>query len=244
MVATAFNQAPTPEAFVVCPPGENTPSPVLLDEAVDHLNRIYVAKGLEAAREIGEYVLRAFFDGDLKAFHAKGRKQMSFRRLAGRQDLLPSYSHIYNCVAVVEQLRQLPKDIGEALSVSHHKALFTVRNPGDKRALADRAVEQKMTVRALRKAVAESLHESGQRSKAGRPPLPSCVKGFRKVIRAIETIDEPTTGEPLFAHFTLEESRDLLAELDDKLEQLASARRAMQERIEAAESGRVGVITR
>lgn len=45
-------------------PGAADLQPALLDEAVADLNRIYVRKGLETAREVGVYVLDRFFGGD------------------------------------------------------------------------------------------------------------------------------------------------------------------------------------
>ena len=47
-------------------PGESDVDSQILDQAVIELNRIYIAKGLEAARAMGEYVLETFFDGSLE----------------------------------------------------------------------------------------------------------------------------------------------------------------------------------
>ncbi len=46
-------------------PRQSTVEVDLLDQAVDAINSTYIGKGLEMARDIGEYVLATFFDGDL-----------------------------------------------------------------------------------------------------------------------------------------------------------------------------------
>lgn len=217
-------------------PGEESIDDSVMDEVVDQLNTIYITKGLEAAREMGEYVLRKFFNGDLNAFRTRGRKHMSFRRLAGKQQLLPSYTYIYNSVALVGQLRVLPRDIGKALSISHHRALFTVADPGRKQELAKRAVEQKMTVRLFNKEIKKYCEGRARKSKAGRPALPSCVKEFRKIIRAIEAIDVGEFDDGIIDRYPPEQAKRLLKEMDEKLHQLSDYREALSEQIRAVES--------
>jgi len=218
-------------------PGEEFIDDRMMDRVVDQLNAIYISKGLEAAKEMGEYVLEEFFAGDLNAFHTRGRKHMSFRRLAGKQKLLASYTYIYNSVALVEQLRMLPENIGNALSISHHRALFTVADLGTKQELAKRTVERKMTVRMLNKEIKKCSNGRERKSKAGRPPLPGCVKEFRKIIRAIDAIDVGEFDEGVINRYPPEAARQLIDEMDDKLHQLRSYRDELLVRMQAVEFG-------
>ncbi len=43
-----------------------------LDAAVAEVNRIWLAKGLEAAKAVGVYLLRVFYDGNLSARRGGG----------------------------------------------------------------------------------------------------------------------------------------------------------------------------
>ena len=64
--------------------GEATVDPRLLDEAVAEINRLHHTGGLELARAIGSYVVRAFFDDSLDTFNAASREHHTFRALAQR----------------------------------------------------------------------------------------------------------------------------------------------------------------
>jgi len=101
-------------------PGEQEADSVLLDQAVAHINQLYIAKGLETARVIGEYVLTTFFGGDTETFRAKGSKHTSFRALAEREDLHVSHVWIWRAVSVVDQLQLLPEDVAGSLPFTHH----------------------------------------------------------------------------------------------------------------------------
>ena len=123
-------------------PGEAALDANLLDEAVEHINSIYVGKGLELAVAVGELVLERFFDGDPAAFADRGRKHVSFRALAKRDDLRMSFSHVWKSVAVVVQMRALPEGARDALSFSHQVLLLPVKDEKKKASLARRALEQ------------------------------------------------------------------------------------------------------
>ena len=91
--------------------GEDQLDETLLDKAVAEINRIYVSKGLETARAIGNYVVGAFFGGDLESFRQREKKHVTFRALANREELHVAYNTIWYSVAVLGQLRQLPENI-------------------------------------------------------------------------------------------------------------------------------------
>ena len=161
-------------------PGEDKVRGDLVNQAVSDINRIYVTKGLEAARGIGDYVLRTFFAGDVESFRCRERKHASFRELAERKDLRVSHVFLWNCVAVTEQLKALPNDIANALPVSHHKLLLPVHDEKAKVTLARKAVRENLTtqqlaveIRRLRK------QKSNGGTRRGRPPTPPVVRVLR-----------------------------------------------------------------
>ena len=116
-------------------PGEAAVDAPLVDQVVAALNQIYRAKGMETARAVGELLLGTFFEGDPAYFHERGKDHASFRQLAERDDLHFSHAFLWSACAVVEQLRQLPKDVAGVLPLSHHKLLLTVKDPAEKERL-------------------------------------------------------------------------------------------------------------
>lgn len=164
-------------------PGERAVESHIVDSAVSDLNHIYTLKGLETARAVGEYVLARFFDNDLREFRRRSGRHISFRTLADREDLQFSYSFLWNSVAVVEQLRQMPPKIADSLSLSHHKLLLAVRDQDLKLRLAKRAVREKLSKRQLEGVIARAGGRKGVRK--GRRPAHPLAKGLSKVRRAL-----------------------------------------------------------
>ena len=202
-------------------PGEADIVVPLLDEAVAELNRIYVTKGLETARDIGEYVLEAFFAGDTANFRQRGNGHLTFRELGKREDLKVGWLFIWNAVAVVEQFGHLPRDVAEALPLSHHKLLLTVKDDNKKRELAEAALQQNLGKREFEARV-KAARGPDAASKAGRPPLP----GFAKAVTGLRKVVKTATEEPIeaeaFAHLTVDEARALADELDAGIEALTT----------------------
>ncbi len=64
--------------------GEGAVDSTLLDRAVAELNRRCGVKGLETIREIGEYVLAAFFDGEPESSRNRGNGHIALRQLGER----------------------------------------------------------------------------------------------------------------------------------------------------------------
>lgn len=208
------------EAVVDSPlPGATALEPELLERAVEDLNRLYRTHGLETARALGEYVVHAFFAGDLAAARRRARGHATWRALAGREDLLVSYSHLWACVQVLDQLRRLPADIGAALSVSHHRRLLALRDEEARARLAEAAVAEELTVRELEQRVAQE--RSGERR--GRKPLPRLVKAVR-ALRRVDLGPELTSAEEVRA-LGEQEAAEVLAEIEGQLRALEDLRK-------------------
>lgn len=153
----------------------------LVDEVVEAVNRLYVAKGLEVALAIGRSLIDRIFGGDPEQFRDAGRANASFRKLSQRADLRVSHSFLWYACAVVAQVDELPDDLREALPLSHHRALVPLRDAAAKAELARRAVDEEMTKRQLEKQVRLRRQALGETSRAGRPPLPAAVKVVNRI---------------------------------------------------------------
>lgn len=210
-------------------PGEGKVSAPLVDATVAELNRIYVTKGLETARAVGECVLDNFFDGDTAKFRERGNGHVSFRELGKREDLHVGWQFIYNAVAVVEQYKGLPTDLAEALPLSHHKLLLTVKDESAKVELAKAAVTQNLGKRELEVRVKEARGPDDSASKAGRPPLPGFAKAVTALQKVVKTAEEDEVNEACFAHFSKEQATVVLEEMDRHIAALA----AVAERVRA-----------
>lgn len=206
-------------------PGEGSVDAELLDKAVAVINRIYVSKGLETARAIGNYVVEAFFGGDLESFGQRQKKHVTFRALAEREDLHVAYNTIWYSVAVLDQLRLLPEDVAEALPLSHHKLLLPVADADVKAKLAAKAVEEKLSSREFAEVVKAARVAQSGKPRGGRPPLPAVVKGIRRLQKAValatsedihpETFKSSTDAAEFVAK--LDQQMALLAELKEKV---------------------------
>lgn len=225
-----------PQDVLPALPGEQVEEAALVDEVVLHVNRIYVARGLETAREIGEYLLSRFFDGDPAKFHARCRKHASFRKLAQRDDLRPSYAFLWSACAVVDQLRLLPEDVREALPLSHHRLLLPVKDEATKVRLAQKAVEKGLSKRALEAEVRRAQTRAGGTRRSGRPPLPSFAKGLTRLAGAVRLATAEAVTADAFTTYSPTKARALLEELEEQVQALGELKAEVEAAIAAWEA--------
>jgi hypothetical protein len=142
-----------------------------IDEAVRFINRKTILTGLELAREIGQYLLDTFFDGDYQSFADTSRsKKTSFRALLVREDLLLGNATLYRFVRISHQLRALPPDLASDLSLAHHRALLPLNDADTKTELARRALDEGWSSHHHPASQAENRHHAGIN---GKPPAKS-----------------------------------------------------------------------
>jgi hypothetical protein len=146
---------------------------------------------------------------------------MNPRKLAQRDDLQVSYATIWYSVAVLDQLRLLPEDVGSALPMAHHKLLLPVRDPKAKVRLAKKAVEKQLTSRDFAEEVKRARAKEADGPRAGRPPLPAFVKGLSRLRKVIEFATSEELGEATFATYSPARARVLVGELDGQITALA-----------------------
>jgi hypothetical protein len=178
-------------------PGATEVDAALVDQAVADLNAIYASKGIETARALGEYVVDRFFGGDVDeatGFGPSGERHRSFRALAERDDLHVSHAHLWVSVRVLAQLRQLPDEVASALPLSHHRRLLAIHDEETKVRLAEEAVRNGLTVKALEAEVAHARAQVATGATRGRKPLAGWVKAVNALGR-IEFQVEDVTAE-------------------------------------------------
>ena len=145
-----------------------------VDEAVRFINERTILSGLELAKEVGEYILDTFFDGDYANFTDTSRsKSTSFRALLERDDLLPGGATVYRFVRISQQLKLLPSEVATRLTLTHHRALLALPDLETKEALARRALDEDWSSQVLETEVRKLL----PKSRAGRKPTPALAKG-------------------------------------------------------------------
>ncbi len=213
-------------------PGQSKVDKTLIDKAVQDLNALYTAKGLELARAIGEYILKTFFGGKFENLEAD-QSHVSWRALAKREDLQMSYSTLWSSVAVLGQLRQLPEDIGEALTVSHHRRLVAITDVGVKLRIAKKAAKQGMTIKQLEAEIA-SYRSGAKTSNRGRPALSGPVKALRRLPNLIEPLTEYAVSADDVETLGIENAEELLGSLEEQIETLQAARSEIQEALSEA----------
>lgn len=204
-------------------PGEGVVVDQLVADAVAKLNHIYAAKGLETARDVGEYIIQTFFGGDPERFHERGKDHMSFRALAQHDDLQVSASFLWHACAVVEQLRLLPEDVGSALPLSHHRLLLSVKDPDEKERLARGAVERRLSKRDLEAEVVALRPAVAPESKPGRKALPPLAKGLTQLKKAVAL-----AGSGDVASLDREKAKALLGELEEQMAALAKLKATVE----------------
>lgn len=209
---------------VLALPGEYREDEEFVRGAVQDINAMFTRKGLETAVAIGEYVLEHFFGGDPERFRERGRSHLSFRALANRDDLMVSHTFLWRSVALVDQLRQLPQDVAYQLSVSHHHALFPLKDREEKVRLATAAADQGWTKRELEAEVKEARLRTHGPSKAGRPALPAVVKGVKRLTEAVELVESEAVSVDQLRRLSNDDLDDLVRRLDTHLRDLEQVR--------------------
>ena len=117
--------------------------------AVEEINAMTLRHGLEGVVALGRWVLETFFGGDSERFEVERGSQPTWRALGRHPALGVSTTELWYAVRIVEQLDELPRRIGRALTPSHHRLLLTVEERRTKRRLARAAVEGGWGVREL-----------------------------------------------------------------------------------------------
>jgi hypothetical protein len=158
-----------------------------LEAAVDEVNRIWLAKGLEAARAVGVYLLGVFYGGDLQAWREGQAEAPGVRALMDHPRLRMDKGQVWSSLRLVEQLDELGHDLGGRLTITAHQALFRIGDTRTKRTLAKRAADEGWPVARVVERVRELVPTS-----PGRPRHP-VEEALRKLERASKWVTDPAS---------------------------------------------------
>lgn len=159
----------------------------LVERAVQALRSIVVAGQVQLIAQAGEYILEHFYGGDAeRARSHRADKPAALRRLAERADefgLRPS--QVLRCVPFALQVRQLGHRLAFRLRQDHHLALLPLRDPEEKKVLAEAALEAEWSATELRQKV-KTLQ---QPHPGGRAPEPQLAVLLGRMERLVDGAD-------------------------------------------------------
>ena len=224
---------PPQTALVPSLPGEGAVDRGLVETAVRDINRLYVQKGLETARGVGEYLLNTFFEGDTETFEAREGGHASFRALSEHEDLRVSHSFLWYAVRLLPQLRVLPERVASALPLSHHRLLLHVRDEKAKQKLAERAVQKGFGKRELEGEIRKLRRSASPGAVRGRKPLPTFVKAFNRLQKVARDLDTHPLDETDVLHFGIAEAQKYLSDVEATLARLGTLRGQLASRVAA-----------
>lgn len=166
-----------------------------VDEIVAEVNRLQRLGSLRTAREVGEYLIRVFFEGDASRIHDRRSHPASFRTLAKHPALQVSASYLFVAVAVCEQATALPSDVVASLPFRSQRHLLAVKDPEAKTELAREAIAAGWSTNAMHDRVQDTLKKMQLATRSGRPRIPEFVRALRLLRDAAEAAE--SAGELL-----------------------------------------------
>jgi hypothetical protein len=155
----------------------------LIDESVKIINDIVVKTMYKGSLEIGQYLLKHFFNDDIKLASSKNpNKPVSFKALCKRTDLSVHPSTLSRMVRVASQERYFVENSvnTENLSYSHKIEFTKLDNDKKKLQLVKKCITETISCRKL----AEDILAIRQKSRKETEPSP--LKLITSVDRLIE----------------------------------------------------------
>ena len=163
--------------------------PALIDKSVEFINNALSKTIFKGSLEIGNYLLKNFFEDDIKLASSKNpHKPVSFQELCKRDDLGVHPSTLSRMVRVASQERYLidGKANVDDLTYSHKLELIKLPNDKKKLKLVERCHNLKMSCRKL----SENIFKTRQKKRGMIEPSP--LKLISNVDKLIEGTQIPT----------------------------------------------------
>jgi hypothetical protein len=157
--------------------------PAQLDDVVLRLTEIWQAAKMRCALEVGEFVVREIFQGDLAAVRARGRKHASFRRLAAHPHLPCSASTLWRQVAIFELAQRFPGIVrnNKQFGVAHARAVLGLA-AATQESLIRSCLQQRWTSRELE--AQANVYRANEAAKTRSP---------RRFMATLKRVDRFTT---------------------------------------------------
>jgi hypothetical protein len=166
----------------------------LVDEACRHITDLLQRTFFKGISEVGEYVLRRFFDGDPEQARSRNPlKNASYRALVDRCGTLAlpvsrSWLNAAVNLAIQDRILAGQSDAYDRLSPTHKVRLLPLAGEDRKVIqLAERAARREMSTRQLREEVARELAKL-PKGPAGRKPQNPIVTTLNRATRTF-TLD-------------------------------------------------------
>jgi len=176
-------KAQTPEVDVITAEQQQ-----LVEDACSHITSTLERTLFKGMIEVGQYVLKTFFDNDPKVARSRSRKKgASFRLLTDRcdTDALPvGKSWLFNAVGLAIKDVELEgkSDAYAQLTPTHKVKLLPVKNPEDVDQLAQQVLEEGLTTRQLQERVSGIVAEQ-PRGPGGRKPKKVLLKTLDDAVK-------------------------------------------------------------
>lgn len=156
-----------------------------IDEAVKFINEKANETVYKGQFQIGEYILKTFFNDDIKQASSKNpKKQASFNKLCEREDLVVHPNNLALMVRVASQERLFKEnkiDTNE-LSYTHKATLVKLENNGKKISVLNKCIKGKWTTRKLEDEVKKELNKLQKETKS------SLIRTTKKYITKIDDV--------------------------------------------------------
>lgn len=191
-------------------------TPPRIVELAIAIDRRAEQSALEFALGAGQLIIQGLYGGNLAAWRARGRGDLSFRQLSRLTRV--SASVLYRSVAIYEMSCRM--DVVQwGLPMSHLRAVIGLPD-ADQRRLLRQAKREHWRVLEMEQACAQ-VRQRGRKTPLGRPPSPALIKGISKLNRAIKVASQaPVTPDTL----TTRQRQEALDALDEQLRQLSAIR--------------------
>jgi hypothetical protein len=214
-------------AEIVLPASADKVDRALVDRSVSHIRDVLAKTVTLGLDEVGQYLLKEFFDNDPAIYLAAApNKHASLRKLMDRcesMELPVSRTFLVNALRMAVITKELPSAATfNRLPPSHRVELLRVRAPEKLERLATRAVEGKLSVLKLRTLVQKQEERDKSAPGRGRTPTPGVLRSIEGCLRLLRDED---TGKLLFRR------RDVAALTEEQRARAEAAFKALEKRI-------------
>lgn len=191
---------PEVEPTAIVPTSATKADKELVERSVAEIRNILAQTLTRGMDEVGQHLLREFYDDDPALYHsASPNKHASLRLLLDRCesiDLPVSRTFLANALRMAAMTKALPRSASFLrLPPSHRVELLRVKEPERVERLASKVVEAKLSVQKLRKLVQKEDARKDETPTRGRKRTPEVIRSIESCLRALR---DEETGRLLF----------------------------------------------